>query len=193
MYTLFLSTYNEFVLVAILKDGLLIEKQNIKSERSHSIYIIPTIIDCLNKCLIKVNDLNEIIVINGPGSFTGVRIGITIAKTIAYTLNIPIKVISSLECLAISLDKQEPVIITISDSKGKYIAKFENNKLIDQIIYLNNEYLQNYLKKNAKYQLFENLEKIDVEKIYQYSNNLVNINPHNVKPLYIKDIMVKND
>ena len=61
------------------------------------------------KELIDEQKLDEIIVVNGPGSFTGVRLGVTIAKTLAYTLNIPIKTISSLEVSSISNNAQKSI------------------------------------------------------------------------------------
>ena len=45
--------------------------------------------------------------VNGPGSFTGIRIGITIAKVYAWSLNIPITTISSLEAMAISSENEK--------------------------------------------------------------------------------------
>ena len=54
----------------------------------------------LGDCDLKPADLDKIVVAKGPGSYTGVRIGVTIAKTLAWTLNIPLVGISSLEALA---------------------------------------------------------------------------------------------
>ena len=72
----------------------------------------------------------KIYVVNGPGSFTGVRLGVTIAKTFAYTLEIPIKTISSLELKAVSLVEKNK-IVGVKENNGYYIGIFdEDNNLM---------------------------------------------------------------
>lgn len=188
MFTLFISTFNEFVIIATLKNGDVLNELYEKSDKSHSGILIPTIIKCLNNSKLKVNDLNEIIVVNGPGSFTGVRLGITVAKTLAYTLNIPIKCITSLECQNISESKTINKIIYIEDTKGKYIARFKKDKLIDHILYLNNADFDKYVEKQESFKVLENIDKLDFQKIYKYAKTLKEENPHSVKALYIKNI-----
>lgn len=61
---------------------------------------MPAIDELLKECGLKPSDLTQIAVAKGPGSYTGVRIGVTIAKTLAWSLNIPVKTVSSLEVLA---------------------------------------------------------------------------------------------
>jgi len=100
MYTLFISTYDKLINISLLKDGKLKSTIEEISKQNHSILVMPMIDNILKSNKITTSDLNEIIVVNGPGSFTGVRIGVVIAKTLAYTLNIPIKTITSLECIS---------------------------------------------------------------------------------------------
>ena len=104
----------------------MITKKEQISNRNHSIYTIPLIEEILRENEITTRDLNEIIVIDGPGSFTGVRLGITVAKMLAYTLNIKIKTISSIEALASGKNALK-MIITITDPKGKYFGIFDLN------------------------------------------------------------------
>lgn len=73
---------------------------NIK--KNHSVRVMPAIQTLMNECNVKPTELTKIVVAKGPGSYTGVRIGVTIAKTLAWTLNIPITGISSLGALAAS-------------------------------------------------------------------------------------------
>ena len=96
MNTLFISTFDKLITIALLKNGKLIDKLELVSNKNHSEFVMNMINDILNNNNIDTSFLNEIIVVNGPGSFTGVRIGVIIAKTLAYTLNIPIKTITSL-------------------------------------------------------------------------------------------------
>ena len=140
---------------------------------------------------INTNYLNEIIVINGPGSFTGVRIGVTIAKTLAYTLDIPIKALTSLEAYAVSIESKINKLVAISDLKGKYIGYFsKDNEILTDYIYLSNKEYDNYIKDKEKYILKDN--KLDLEKIYLYLKNKDSINPHLVNPIYIKGIEALN-
>lgn len=191
MYTLFISTFDELITIGLLKNGKLIEKKEKISNRNHSVYTVPMIEEILKNNNINTNYLNEIIVINGPGSFTGVRIGVTIAKTLAYTLDIPIKALTSLEAYAVSIESKINKLVAISDLKGKYIGYFsKDNEILTDYIYLSNKEYDNYIKDKEKYILKDN--KLDLEKIYLYLKNKDNINPHLVNPIYIKGIEALN-
>jgi len=183
MNTLFISTYSNLLTIGLLLNGKILDiKENI-SEKSHSTHLIPLLETILNDNKLDIKDINEIIVVNGPGSFTGVRLGITVAKTLSYTLNIPIKTITSIEALGISCDEK---IITVDDNKGKYVGGFENNNLKGEIEYLSsNEF-------NIKYKDYSPKDiKLDLEKIYDYVKGNESLNPHEVKPIYIKTIEVE--
>ena len=104
MYTLFISTFDKLITIGLLKNGEVLDKKIKESDKNHSIYVMPMIEEILRVNEISTSYLNEIIVVNGPGSFTGVRLGVTIAKTLAYTLDIPIKTITSLESYAVSIE-----------------------------------------------------------------------------------------
>lgn len=191
MYTLFISTFDELITIGLLKNGKLIEKKEKISNRNHSVYTVPMIEEILKNNNINTNYLNEIIVINGPGSFTGVRIGVTIAKTLAYTLDIPIKALTSLEAYAVSTESKINKLVSISDLKGKYIGYFsKSNEILTDYIYLSNKEYDNYIKDKEQYILKDN--KLDLEKIYLYLKNKDNINPHLVNPIYIKGIEALN-
>ena len=192
MYTLFISTYDKLITIGLLLNGKVLEKLENLSNQNHSVLVMPMIDNILKNNNIKVNDLNEIIVVNGPGSFTGVRIGVTIAKTLALTLNIPIKTISSLEIYAVSIKSNDNKLIEISDLKGKYIGYFnKDNELINDLIYLKNDEYIEFIKDKKKYLKEKN--DINLENIYNYLKDKKPINPHKVNPIYIKSIEVLND
>lgn len=185
MYKLFISTYSELITIGLFKDDQLIMQKDKESEKSHSIYLVPMIDEILKNNNITCQDLTEIIVVNGPGSFTGIRLGVTVAKTLAYTLNIPIKTISSIEAISSSI-KEENKIITISDTKGKYLGIFENNKLLNELIYLKNKDYEEYIK-NYTYSVYED-SQLDLQNIYNYTLNIQPTPAHAVKAIYIKEI-----
>ncbi|MEH7392621.1 tRNA (adenosine(37)-N6)-threonylcarbamoyltransferase complex dimerization subunit type 1 TsaB [Bacillus sp. JJ1474] len=102
MKVLSIDTSNYTLGVAIL-DGDQVKGEYITNlKKNHSIRVMPAIEALLHDCDIKPADLSKIVVAKGPGSYTGVRIGVTIAKTLAWTLNIPLVGISSLEVSAAS-------------------------------------------------------------------------------------------
>ena len=190
MYTLFISTFDKIITIGLLKDGKVLDTNIKESTQNHSVYTMPMIESILNKNEVDVKKLSEIIVVNGPGSFTGVRIGVTIAKTFAYTLNIPIKTITSLLAYAVSLDSNDKKVITISDMKGKYVGYFDYNNKVIEYIYLKNSEFSEYIKDKEKYLVVDN--KFDLEKIYKYLLNVESTLSHNVNPIYIKGIDALN-
>lgn len=192
MYTLFISTFNELITIGLLKDGKQIDIIEKKSNRNHSEFTVPMIETILKNNNINTNYLNDIIVVNGPGSFTGVRIGVTIAKTLAYTLDISIKTITSLEAFAVSHDSKDNKLVNIADLKGKYVGYFnKDNEMLTNYIYLNNKEYEKYIEDKSKYIIKDN--KLDLEKIYNYLKNKDSMNPHLVNPIYIKGIDALND
>ncbi|MSO00737.1 tRNA (adenosine(37)-N6)-threonylcarbamoyltransferase complex dimerization subunit type 1 TsaB [Bacillus paralicheniformis] len=100
MTILAIDTSNLTLGVALIKDGKVIAEHISHLKKNHSVRAMPAIDELLKECGLEPNDLTQIAVAKGPGSYTGVRIGVTIAKTLAWSLNIPIKTVSSLEVLA---------------------------------------------------------------------------------------------
>ena len=191
MYTLFISTFDKIITIGLLKNGEVISELTKESSKNHSIHTMPMIAEILKTNNLLPSYLNEIIVVNGPGSFTGVRIGVTIAKTLAYTLNIPIKTITSLKAYAISNDKQTNKLVTIEDLKGKYIGYFDkNNNLLSDYTYLKNDEYETYIKEKEQYLINNNT--FDLNKIYKSLQTEDSINPHIVNPIYIKGIDALN-
>jgi len=189
MYTLYLDTHDKNVLVILFKDNKILKKENIESPNKHSEIVMPTIAKILEDSKLDVKDLNNIIVVNGPGSFTGERIAVTIAKTIAYTLNIPIRVIDSLKVKAINIEDDNK-IISIPDRNGAFIGIFDkNNNQLEEYVYLNKSTYNDYLKSNKVYTDVD----IDYEKVYEYVMKTKELNPHSIKPLYVKGISALND
>jgi len=186
MYTLFISTYDFIITIGLLKNNKKISIKEVKSVKSHSVFLIPTIESILKGNNLEINNLNEIIVINGPGSFTGVRLGVIVAKTLAYTLKINIKTITSIDALAISNNILKRTIVSINDNKGVYFAIYESNSRISDIKYLSKNDFDN---KHINESIINN-GVLDVEKITLFLKDIDTINPHNVKPIYVKEIEV---
>lgn len=194
MKSLFIDTHDSEIVIGLFKDDILIDSRKKISSRNHSDFTMPMIDDILKANGISVHDLNEILVVNGPGSFTGVRLGVTIAKTLAYTLNIPIKTITSLEAYAVSFESEKEKLVTIHDVKGVFGALFSNkDELLCDLFYKSNADFENYVNENG---FKDNIIPcdLDLQKIKKYMKNIEPTLAHKVNPVYIKIIeALKND
>ena len=185
MMELYIDTHYTDLVIALLKNNKLIDKRVINSNK-HSINTVTLLNEILKSNNIGIDDINLIIVINGPGSFTGVRIGVVIAKTIGYTKNISVKAISYLQALALNYNKE--VIVGIRDRNGVFGGKFnKEHELIEDYFYLTNKEVESY-KEEIIYS-----DLVDIEKVAMFLKNKDNINPHLLKPLYVKRIEVDHD
>lgn len=95
-----IDTSTTSMTTAIIQGDKLIAESKAIAERNHSIYLVPSIIELLATASLEMKDIQGIGVGQGPGSYTGVRIGVSVAKTIAWTLNVPLIGVSSLEAMA---------------------------------------------------------------------------------------------
>lgn len=192
MYSLLIDTHSEKVNIILYKDGNLIDKFQEVSVNAHSVITVPAIKNIVEANNITVNDLNEIVVVNGPGSFTGERIAVTIGKTMAYSLNIPIKAIDSLSVLAFSLEGEKKYV-SIEDRNGAFVGVFDNsNTSIEPFKYLAKTEYANYKIENSV--LSEKEIDVNYDGLYELIKVFPVLKAHEVKPLYVKGISaLKND
>ena len=181
MYSLLIDTHDKLVSFVLYKDGKTIDIKNIESNMRHSEIAMPSLIDILKTNNVDIKDIDELLVVIGPGSFTGVRIGVVIAKTIAYLLNKPIKPITSLDLKVFSNEIVVPGKYAIDEKNGYFVGNYnESGKLMDDIKYIN----KGELDEND----LINVAKIDFNSIYSHSKAINSINPHLVNPIYVKQI-----
>jgi len=96
MKVLAIDTSNQVLGIALLEEGKVIGEYITNLKKNHSIRVMPAIQHLLQDCDTLPKDLEKIVVAKGPGSYTGVRIGVTIAKSMAWSLKIPLVGVSSL-------------------------------------------------------------------------------------------------
>ena len=184
LYTLFIDTHDKKVLIILYKDGKIIIKEDIETKNKHSEVAMPTIANVLEQAKIDVSELNSIVVVNGPGSFTGERIAVTIAKTIAYGLSIPIRTIDALTILALGVDTDKK-IVALEDRNGAFVGIFDSSyNTLEPLQYMNKSTYTEFKDNNE----VNTLVDVDYEKVYEYIMKQNPLNPHEVKPLYIKGI-----
>lgn len=128
MKILAISTSSNIASVALLEDDNCIEELNICNERTHSEKLMPLIDELLKKNNITLSDINLIACDVGPGSFTGIRIGVSSVKAMAEAKNIPISACSSLEALAYNVTGFD-YICSLIDARNNqvYAAIFDKN------------------------------------------------------------------
>lgn len=113
---------------AIIKDGKLLSEVFSDTGLTHSQTLLPMIENCIKNAGINIEQIDRIAVANGPGSFTGVRIGIATVKGIAFANNIPCVEVSTLESMAYNIPFFNGVICSVMDARCNqvYTASFEN-------------------------------------------------------------------
>ncbi len=114
---LLIDTATKYIYLSLVVDNL--EKQFVYQEgiNNHSVTIIPMLSDILKKENITLQDLDEVIIGIGPGSYTGVRIGVTVAKMIGYLNHIKVSMVSSLAIIA-SASNSEYILPYIDARRG---------------------------------------------------------------------------
>lgn len=94
-----IETGTEICSVALVRDGELVSLRESDEERNHASTIAPFVDELLRECGVRPSELEAVAVSQGPGSYTGLRIGVSFAKGLCYALQIPLLAIGSLASL----------------------------------------------------------------------------------------------
>ncbi|MCR2823579.1 tRNA (adenosine(37)-N6)-threonylcarbamoyltransferase complex dimerization subunit type 1 TsaB [Lederbergia panacisoli] len=134
MKILAIDTSNDCLGIALLSEKKIIGEYITNMKKNHSVRVMPAIERLLLDCETDTSELSKIVVAQGPGSYTGVRIGVTIAKTMAWSLGIPLVGVSSLAILAQSARYFSGLICPLFDARRGLIYtglyKYENGVLV---------------------------------------------------------------
>lgn len=117
MKILAIDTSSKICSVSILEDKNLIIEKNSNDEKTHSQKLMPLIDEVFKESNLCLDDINLIACCIGPGSFTGIRIGVSTIKALADVKNIPVVGITSLESLAYNITKPG-YIVSLIDAKN---------------------------------------------------------------------------
>ncbi|WP_083436836.1 tRNA (adenosine(37)-N6)-threonylcarbamoyltransferase complex dimerization subunit type 1 TsaB [Thermincola ferriacetica] len=121
MYVLGIDTATKVAGAAIVKDGRIISERFIHNKLTHSQVLLPMVDQVIADAGITVHELGGIAVTGGPGSFTGLRIGMAFAKTLAQVLQIPVTGVSTLQVLAANVLHFEGLICPILDARKQEV------------------------------------------------------------------------
>ena len=198
MRVLYIDTSSSYLYSAIVEDEKLIASVSEDYGQSLSEIALPKIVEMFNENKLSPKDVDKIIVVDGPGSFTGIRIGITIAKVYAWSLNIPITTITSLEAMSISSKEKKIHVPMINARRGYVYAAIydENQKVIHKPEHMKWDDVEKEIHNLNSVEIISNDEyDWDVETV-PYQPDFVKIvetfkekepmNPHAVNPEYLK-------
>lgn len=196
MISLIIDTCNSNLILGLIQDKNILNIFNEQIDADLSTQIFPVMQDIFVKSNIDPKNIDTIFVANGPGSFTGIRIGVTVAKTYAWALNKKIIPFSSLELMA-TTKVLEDYIVPIIDARRGYVYAGIYNEHLDKIMsdrYISLDELQDILKgKNYKFVSYDEFldintikPQINILKLIELHKNDNGVNPHQVNPNYLK-------
>ncbi|KAA1036564.1 tRNA (adenosine(37)-N6)-threonylcarbamoyltransferase complex dimerization subunit type 1 TsaB [Macrococcus equipercicus] len=170
MKLLHIDTANQPLSVSV-SDGIeVLAEFNSAKKINHSITLMPAVDYVMNYAGLEMKDLEGIVVSKGPGSYTGLRIGVTAAKTLAYTLNIPLYAVSSLKALAATVRMHEFLVVPVIDARrdavytGIYRYKGVTIETIKEDSYMTIAELNGYLKDQHLPYLFVGMDAVKLEQ-----------------------------
>ena len=193
MVTILLDSSNVDLCVGIASNEV-IDFTIYEAWQCQSEYMIQEIDKLLTKHHLSREDIKDVIVSIGPGSYTGIRIALTIAKVMALALNIPLYTLSSLQILK---KDNEPSICLMNARSGRsYIGVYQGDNIIlsDQI--LKNDEVLSYISNHPDYVVCGDTKYLNIagykSNVIIEMNNLKNNaikydDALGVKPIYLKD------
>ena len=194
MFSILLDSSNTSLTVGLAKDDILLESISYEAWQTQSEHMIPELDKLLDKYEVERNQISDVVVAIGPGSYTGVRIAITIAKTIAAVLPVKVYAISSLRC---QKDGKNPSICVINARSGRsYFGVYEDEKVLVENMILTNDKVQEYINEHPDYVVCGNATYLGVNgKQPDIARELLSLkkvvapvaDPLAVKPVYMKD------
>ena len=190
---LFIDTSTSYPIVSIIENNNIKAMFNKKIDTDISVSIF-SILDTMFKELnITPKDIKKIFIANGPGSFTGTRIGVTIAKVYGYSLNVDLIPVSTLEVLAGGVNKD--YIVPVIDARRGFayagIYDKDLNKIVDDR-YISLDKLKEELEgKDYVFVSYDDIAgsikpKINLIKVINKHEKDIPVNAHGLNPNYLK-------
>ncbi|MBQ3469005.1 MAG: tRNA (adenosine(37)-N6)-threonylcarbamoyltransferase complex dimerization subunit type 1 TsaB [Bacilli bacterium] len=198
MKVMYIDTSSSFLYFGIAEEDKLLVEVKKRYDEELSKMAMVDIEKAFKKAKVEPKDIDKIIVVDGPGSFTGIRIGITIAKVYAYSLNKKITTISALEAMALSNDHSNYLVPMLDARRGFVYSAIYKKDLTTALapVHIKLDVLKEELKKYDDVLVITN-DDIDIDyqkesyspdilKIITKFKDKKSINPHAVNPNYLK-------
>lgn len=197
MLSLIMDTSNQYLLVALYENGQCLNKiQELGSQRQ-SENAIPYLERLLQQHHKELKDVDEMIITRGPGSYTGVRVAMTIAKTLSVITNIKIKVLSS---LAVYAGQNDCISVIDARSHKVFVCAYHEGKPLFQEQLLELDDFQQIVKKYEGYQVVGQTDVVNypqkeidlAQNMYELSQTVQPIEHVDaLVPIYLKDVEAK--
>lgn len=188
MIILALDTSTMVAGVALMDEHKLLGEYTINHKRTHSQQIMPMVSMIMNNCEVNMEQIDAIAVAQGPGSFTGLRIGVATARGLAHAMNIPVVGVCTLDALAFNIPFCKGLLCPILDARRNQvytgIYKWDKEELnaIFPPAAVSIEELVNELSERPEDVVFvgDAVEK-NKEFLLQNLSNRVKISPYSVR------------
>lgn len=191
MKILAFDTSNKPLTVAVVDDGNVLAALESTEKKTHSVTLLPDIQKALEESELSIDDIDLIAVAKGPGSYTGVRIAVTVAKTLAFTLKKNLVGVSSLKVLAADGDESKilvPLMDARNDNAFAGVYQYSNNQLTNLVE-------DHHTSMSKLLDLLEKYDSKDLEFINatDHLTDLIQEKYPDVKILNTKDSLPKAD
>lgn len=196
MISLLVDTCTKNACIGLFKDKVLIDKIVSLNEIDLSSNFMVLVNNIVEKNNLEINDIDKFFVAIGPGSFTGIRIGVTCIKVMSWALKKDVIPFSSLELLA-SNELHTDYVIPLIDARRGYVFAGVYDKKLNCLMddkYIRLSDLISGLDSNKTY-TYVTLDKFEfdtelpnykMEKVIDKHYNDIPINPHSLNPNYLK-------
>lgn len=197
MYSLLLDSANRDLNVGLAKDNQIIDRISYQAWQRQSELMAVEVDAILKRNNISAKDIGEVVVTIGPGSYTGIRIALTIAKTLAFALDIKIYAVSSL--ISQKAPHQPTISVINARSNRSYVAIYDGDGqvLVEEKVWPNDELIA-WIKGNADFIVSGDAKYLGIDA-YQPSvldgmleakkKSIPVENILTLKPVYLKDLL----
>lgn len=199
MKTLAINTTNKLAEVVCQNEDTI---YSCKMDSSFSEHIMPSIFDCLDKQNLNISDIDCFGIVTGPGSFTGIRIGMSVLKGMICALNTKCVAVNSFELISYNISDNDYIVLLDSGNTDHYYSIF-NNKMCKEYGFAKIDKIKEFADKNGlkiycsslEYSVFEGyncVNPVQVKKdtlanlIYQKAQNGEFTSINQLSPIYIK-------
>lgn len=193
MISIFVDTALSFIRIAIFKDDSLIDFVNEKCEKNMSSLFDVRVRDLFNRNNLSLGEVDKIYTVTGPGSFTGIRVGMTFSKVLAMSLGLKITLISELQVLASTITDNDKAPLIDARRGYVYAGIYDENlnNILDDKYILLDDFLN--ISEDVQYISYDNFEhifttqpSIDFEKIINKNKDKKQIEHQVLTPNYLK-------
>lgn len=193
MKTLCMDSAHKHLVIALIEDGQIKAAFEKECWKRQSETLFPELMNCFQNAGWSVDDVNEVVISDGPGSYTGVRIAMSVAKVLCTSKNIPLSCISTLQLYA-GLSEHTYVLLD-ARSKRAYFAHYHLGKAIGDEIVTTLDDITNRISAEP-YRVVGDVDLLHQEKksvslaenfcdLLPYARKIDNI--HSLTPRYLKD------